>query len=205
MAQQQTAERRNFYRVDDVVYLEYRPVSKEELGNIEAGLAGQASPQPPRDEYLEQLASISKQITPLISEIRKDSPTLARFLEGLNKKVDLLVGRVFTELGGADEQPDATVQVRSNVNLSAGGVAFNAEEGFDAGEYLHLRIVTTTEGFVIDSYGQVIRCGRENREPARPYRLRVKFAFLDDADRRMLMRHIMAKQRETIRKQSTGP
>lgn len=205
MAEKQHAsshERRNYYRVEDVAFLEYRPVTQEELEQIESSQEGGEVPRPSSDRLFEQVAHITKQITPLLGDIRRDSPATARFLEGLNKKIDLLASRLFMQK--EFQLPNSTVQSRSRINLSAGGVAFNAEQPVENGTYLHVRIGTSMDGFFIETYGRVIGVKKDDRDEERPFRLHVKFPYLDDADRRMLMRHVMAKQREAIRKQSSG-
>ena len=192
-------ERRRYYRIDDVVRLEYRVLSEEESAALGRGAA---PTKPPGEGLMEQITALTKHMTPLLSEIRKTSPVLARYLNQLNKKVDLLATHIALESSArfrADAESEAGPR---HVNLSAGGVAFAVPRCLPKGRYLHIRLGVEETGFLLNTYGRVIDCRpREGRDD---YEVRVEFPFLDEQERGLLVRHIFQRQRALIRERKKG-
>ncbi len=195
-------ERRRYYRIDDVVHLEYRILPPEEAEAIERQMR---RPRPPEDGLVEQLASINKHMAALETDLRKAPPALAKYLRYLNKKVDLLAAHLALESADRYRKQGrhGTVVGMKRVNLSAGGVAFSIDRCLAPGTYLHVRMGVEETGFILNTYGRVIDC-REREGEARAYRVRVEFPFLDEHERALLMRHIFDRQRAYIRAARKG-
>ncbi len=185
-------ERRRYYRIEDVIRLEYRVLSEQESRAIERG---EAPCKPPDEGLMEQLSALTKHMTPLLSEIRKSSPVLARYLNHLNKKLDLLATHVALE-SSARFRAEAGGGAK-RVNLSAGGVAFAAPKCLPMGRYLHMRLGVEETGFLLNTYGRVVDC--RPREGKGDFQVRVEFPFLDEQERGLLVRHIFQRQRALIR------
>ncbi len=195
-------ERRRYYRIDDVVHLEYRILPPEEAEAIERQMQ---RPRPPEDGLVEQLTALNKHMAALETELRKAPPAVVKYLKHLNKKVDLLATHLALE--SADRYRRAghqgTVAGMKRVNLSAGGVAFSIDRCLTPGTYLHVRMGVEETGFILNTYGRVIDCQAREGEKG-GYRVRVEFPFLDDHERALLMRHIFDRQRALIRAAREG-
>jgi len=195
-------ERRRYYRIDDVVHLEYRLIPPEEAEAIERQLQ---RPRPPEDGLVEQITGLNKHMAALETDLRKAPPALVKYLKYLNKKVDLLATHLALE--SADryrrEGHRGTVAGMKRVNLSAGGVAFSIDRCLAPGTYLHVRLGVEETGFILNTYGRVIDC-RPHEEGKPGYRVRVEFPFLDEQERALLMRHIFDRQRAHIRASREG-
>ncbi len=186
-------ERRRYYRIDDVVHLEYRVVGPEERARILQGSA----PKPPEDGLSEQLASLTKQMTPLLRELRREQPNLAKYLSALNKKIDLVATHLALQQARHESEREPLVAGLRRVNLSAGGIAFASPRPLRPDDYLHVRLGVEDTGFLINTYGRVIDC--HPRQEKQGYQIRVEFPFLDEEERSLLMRHIFDRQRALIR------
>lgn len=205
---QNAHERRNYYRVDDIVYLEYRFLRPEEAAALQA--QDEVHLPPTRDPLLAQLMGISRHIAPLLGDIRRDAPSVAKYLEGLHRKVDIITSHVLTEIRARNRPADAVALDKCRVNLSAGGVAFYVAAPAAVGVTLNVMVGIRESGLIIDTYGQVIGCDeRTSTDGKKQYLLRIEFPYLEEPERRQLMRHILDKQREHIRraaaKKNAGP
>ncbi|MCB1858654.1 MAG: PilZ domain-containing protein [Gammaproteobacteria bacterium] len=185
-------DRRQFFRIDDRVTLSYQTVPPGKLAKrlelLDKGLDSEFS-------VMGNLATISQEMSGVLRKIETGSPEIARYLKSLDHKIELL-GRAFlawtSDLG---DQPASTV------NLSANGMAFTAVEPLTVGSILELKLLLPSfTGLVV--YAEVVAC--EKLEPetgASPvYQARVTFKYLRESDRDVLIRHVLQRQGEFLRK-----
>ncbi|MEK6749499.1 MAG: PilZ domain-containing protein [Pseudomonadota bacterium] len=192
-------ERRSFYRVDDTVILEYRQVSADEL--VRQGI-DQGAPRPPRTAMIEQFSNINRHLAPILGEIRRDEPHIAQYLEALNKKIDLLASNVHVA-GALGDDGIKMESITTAANLSEGGMAFSCKAAIGAQSYLHVRVTSKISGVILETYARVIAVDRDARANAKlPYKLRVEFPYLDDTEKKQLIKHLRTLQREELRRRN---
>jgi len=181
-------ERREYFRVDDSVSLSFQVVPEsslqDRLEHLDKGLD---------DEFtvMANLAVISQEMAGTLRKIEGESPETARYLKALDNKIDLM-GRAFVAWSS-----DLSDQPVDTVNLSASGIAFQTPEPIAVGADIELKLLLPSfTGLLI--YGEVVAC--EKVDAPAPYRVRVNFTHLREKDRDLLIRHILKRQSEMLRR-----
>ena len=196
MAEEQTQddnhERREFFRIDDTVTMRFQALPaatlSKKLEHYQKGLDNEFT-------IMGNLAVIGQEMSGVLRKIEHDAPDVARYLKSLDRKIDLL-GKAF--LTWTSEMAD---QPASAVNLSASGMAFNTSEPTEIGTTLELKLLLPYfTGLVL--LAEVVACEKlEAQEDGAPvYQTRVSFRYLRDADRDVLIRHVLQRQAESLRK-----
>ena len=191
------SDRRNFYRLQDNVYIEYRVAGEKE---VKEGLKGLKRQTPKADDPNYQLDVLSRQIAPLLSDISVSLPTVAQYLDGLNRKIDLLSTMVFYEhfVNTQDIKSNLT---SNTIDISEGGISFFSQEAYREKTYFYLRLVIIGFKYGLETYGQVAHCREaEDANDNKGYIIGIEFPHLSDYDQKQLSRYIYDRQRELIRK-----
>jgi len=94
-------------------------------------------------------------------------------------------------------RPD--LQFRGNetrdVNISAGGMAFNCEDALKEGDYLAIRILLVSSMTEIVTYGTVVYCkNNELNDSQYPYFVGAHFMNMEAEDRESLIKHVAKKR-----------
>lgn len=125
------AERRQNFRIEDTIYLEYQRVG-------EGSDVQQESSNLPLDDVclgMRQIRELDLQASRALANIRKHHSDIAHYLTILDRKIETL-SRMVGSIGmGADVQPT------TRVNIGSGGMAFDTREALEKGEQLLLKIV----------------------------------------------------------------
>ncbi|MCP5441801.1 MAG: PilZ domain-containing protein [Chromatiaceae bacterium] len=186
-------ERRGFFRIDDTVALSFQAVPP---GSLAKKLERQEKGLESDFTIMSNLSVISQEMSGVLRKIEGVSPDIAHYLKSLDQKIDLL-GKAF--LTWTNEMAD---QPASAVNLSASGMAFNAPEPTEIGTLLELKILLPFfTGLIL--YAEVVACEKlpSEGEESGLYQTRVNFTHLRDRDRDVLIRHVLQRQSESLRKQ----
>ncbi len=185
-------ERRQFYRIDHPVILEYRVVTESEVAG---------SPQPyqfdvsPYFLLQSQLAEIDNECQHLLYKVAESTPHLATYLQSLNKKIDL-IGRTLSYSGIETESAQPYL-----VNLSEGGISFSEESPIELGSYLALKLIFPDNGLGLLLYARVQRCLAAESG----YDIGVSFMKMSESCRTLLARLIIeAQARERKRQNDAG-
>ncbi len=82
-----------------------------------------------------------------------------------------------------------------NVNISAGGMAFNCDDALKEGDCLRIKILLASGMTPIATYGKVVYCKNiQSNTSECPYFVGAHFINMKDEDREMLNRHIDKKR-----------
>jgi hypothetical protein len=178
------AERRGYFRIDDVTLLHHKAIDGD--GGFDEKL------------LLEKLTlkakfdTLSRELQPLRHIIGSSNPNVAKYLSALEKKLDVLAEFLIdTEMSDMDIRPQ-------EVNIGAGGVAFLSSSPASPGSLLELRIVLLPENTGIFSYARVVSCSPVSESGSKDYKIAVMFEQMDDEVRDLICRHVLAVERETI-------
>ncbi len=188
-------DRRNFYRLEDRVYVEYRHLSKSE---VKAMLTENNRYVPKDDDFDLALEIYNQQLRATSIGMRSEIPEAVQYLETLNRKVDLLVGMLaFERFRSAANGIDNVAT--STYDISEGGISFNAPEPLAKGSYLLLKMVIMGAKLGIETIGKVVRSRVEKLDKNEMHRVGVEFPYILEMERRSLTKYIFDRQREQIR------
>lgn len=186
-------ERREFFRVEDEVSLHYQVVKTDELDAKRKRLDQDLDSD---FTIIGSLAAITHDMAGVLRKVESSAPEVARYLNALDRKIELL-GRAF--LGHSS---DLSEQSARAVNLSASGMAFYTPEPIAVGGVLELRLLLFPSYTGMLIYAEVVACERvEMPGTNRFYCTRVNFTYLRDNDRDVLIRHVLQRQSELLRRQ----
>lgn len=184
-------ERREYFRIDDQVLLDYRPLPDQDVAAFRAMLAGDL---PHRFMTASTFAATSRQIAHALQRIQSELPEVARCLQAIDQKLNTLA-QLFVA-----EEAQGTLQDSRDVSLSAGGVAFRAADPVSAGALLELRLVLLPATIGILSAARVAYCEHAGDGDARyPWRIGASYEIIRESDRELLVRHVMARETRRLR------
>lgn len=180
-------ERRAYFRLTDSVYFEYRVCSGDELEGFRNG--GFQIPAAP-DDTQTQLGFINRQINPLLGGIREANPEIAQFLDGMNRKLDLLVDQLF--FNQFSKPNDSLTAVRT-IDISEFGLSFSAKEALSAGEFIYARLVIVNFRLGLETYAEVKHCTATDNGG---FRIGIELPWVSESERKQLARYLMTCQRD---------
>jgi len=184
-------ERREYFRITDEIALDYRLVKEEDVDQLMERLQSHLVD---RFTAASSFAATTRQMAHVIHKVQTDTPELARCLQALDNKLNMIAQLFVSEEMGLDDQPSR------QVNLSAGGVAFRAQHEVPVGSLLELRMVLFPSMVGILTISRVIHCERTSDDDGQfPWQLAVEYEHLRETDRELLVRHIMSKETEQLR------
>lgn len=184
-------ERREYFRIEDEVTLEYRVISEREMECVLLRIRDEV---PDRFTAAASFASTSRQLKHLLQNLSTKSPDLSACLSMLDRKLNLLAQLLVSESINVGEDG------MREVSLSAGGLAFSNDRELKVGDLLETRLVLFPSLTGILSIGRVVSCERRG-EPERgmPWRVAVEYQYIREADRDLLVKHVLNRQTEQRR------
>jgi c-di-GMP-binding flagellar brake protein YcgR len=192
MSESSGADRREFFRINDTVYVEYSVISDDEAEKI-----GQLLRDPLHSDQgseKDQLHTIQAAFNHLTDQINQTDRDIARALRLLDDKLNII-----NHLVQRQQNPTEN-NIPVDANLSGGGIAFLAPENLIPKSTLELKIQLPAKGNVVHTIANVIGCSRVDHAPQdTPYFLRLAFTHMSELDRNVLVKHILNRQAEDIR------
>ncbi|TWR92548.1 PilZ domain-containing protein [Pseudomonas saxonica] len=176
-------DRREYYRIEDLIALEITPLSDSDAASGE--VLQDASPL---FNLLSELHLSEFESQHLLRQISERDRTLSSYLKTLNKRVDLLSQIVAqTVLGKIGElQP---------VKLSEGGIEFHQKQPLPVDTHLSLKLVLMPQALGLLLRARVVTCRAEDEG----YVIDTEFEALNDTQRQLLARYILQKQAQARR------
>ena len=177
------ADRREYYRIEDLIALEITPLRASEAATSE--VLQDASPL---FNLLSELHRSEFESQHLLRQISERDRTVSSYLKTLNKRVDLLSQIVAqTVLGQIGElQP---------VTLSEGGIEFHHPHPYPTDSHLAVKLVLMPQALGLLLRARVVRCLAQDGG----YSIDTEFESLNDTQRQLLARHILQKQAQARR------
>ncbi|MFP5505359.1 MAG: PilZ domain-containing protein [Gammaproteobacteria bacterium] len=191
--QRSAEERREYFRIDDRVLLNLRPITEAESAAVHERILERVAD---RFTVAANFAVNSRATARLLHGLSSSSPDAARYMKLLDQKLNQLA-RLFV----LDEVERGDYPLL-NVNLSAGGVVFPSRREFAAGDLLELRMVLYPDMVGILTVARVVYCERLAQQPGDfPWQAAVEYEHIRESDRDLLVSHIMARETELLRRQ----
>lgn len=185
------SDRREFFRINDTVVIEYAVVSKDDTEQ-QPNHSHQLNIDESSDKI--QLRNIQNNLNHLFDSINQADREIARALRLLDDKINLLTQALYRQ--SHPITPEALVEA----NLSGGGIAFMVEEPVSEKETVEIYLQLLPSGTQINAIAKVISCDKiDGADPSIPYHLRLAFTHMDEQDRNLLVKHTLNRQAEALR------
>ncbi|VVQ25382.1 PilZ domain-containing protein [Pseudomonas fluorescens] len=176
-------DRREYYRIEDMIALEIRPLSAPEaLGQEVLQDASQLF------NLLSELHLSEYESQHLLRQISERDRPLAAFLKSQNKRIDLLSQVIAITVLGQIGEPQP-------VTISEGGIDFQYPTPLAAGARLSVKLVLMPQALGLLLRARVIHCDRQGDG----YVIGTAFEHATDAQRQLLARYILHKQAQERR------
>ncbi|WP_263141785.1 PilZ domain-containing protein [Pseudomonas sp. RIT-PI-AD] len=193
MSTRDADDRREYYRIEDTIALEFSLLTGADALASEA--LHDASPL---FNLLSDLHLLDFESQHLLRHISERDRTLASYFKVMNKRIDLIGQAMAQSLLREIGMP-------RHVTLSEGGISFDHAQALAVGTHLALKIVLMPQALGLLLRAQVVHCRiREDGQ----FEIGTEFEALSDAQRQLLARHILQKQameRRKARDQANGP
>ncbi len=184
MTDQQTPERRRFYRIDEAVALAFTTLSPDERDTRVAELR-----DTPQGTLVGELHMERESLLPVMRELETTQPSVARYLHLLERQVDLLARAIGDPL---DNLPDVPTH---EANLSAQGIRFPHDEAVEPGTPVELSLKLFPSRLRLVLIGEIVAC----KPTGDNFEVAVDFSHITPADQELLIKHIHARQLEARR------
>lgn len=179
MSTPEADDRREYYRIEDTIALDFRLLS-----GPEAQPSSVLNDSSPLFNLLSDLHLLDYESQHLLRHISERDRTLASYLKVINKRIDLLGQALTQNLLQDIGQP-------RQVTLSEGGAGFMCNQALAEGSHLALKMVLMPQALGLLLRAQVIHCQAFGDGQ---YEVGTEFEALTEAQRQLLARHILQKQ-----------
>ncbi|WP_085630795.1 MULTISPECIES: PilZ domain-containing protein [unclassified Pseudomonas] len=176
-------DRREYYRIEDMIALEIRPLSAPEAAGEE--VLQDASPL---FNLLSELHLSEFESQHLLRQISERDRAIAAFLKTQNKRIDLLSQVVALTVLGHIGEPQPVI-------ISEGGIDFQHPTPVAVGARLSVKLVLMPQALGLLLRARVTHCDRKGDG----YDVGTEFEHLTDAQRQLLARYILQKQAQERR------
>ena len=182
-----SGERRRYYRIDDEVALACEPLKESQTDQRLKDFWDNEHAFSLRNNYNFQI----EQHIADFHKIENKMPELGRYLAVLQKQIDRL-----SEKLNVDEFEQSLHHHK--VNLSAQGISFVTDQQFDTESMLEVNLKLLPSGLHLVIMARVITVEKAEDFETGTYRVSLDFEHLHEADREILIKHIHARQRESL-------
>ncbi len=191
-------ERRTYFRLPNNVLIEYHSATEEELRQF---LSDEGNIRRDELDLGYQLDQISRQLSPLLINIRQESPGVAQYLELLNDKVDILGSMLSFEKFTMDAAR-GLFEITETLDISEGGLSFYSRHNIPVGTILYCKLAIVGYRLGMETFGRVVRVVADNDSGG--HCIGLELPYLKALDQKNLMRYILDKQREQLRERANS-
>jgi len=192
-----TRDRRQFYRINDRASLNYQVMPS---ADIEREIAGTRRRRQELSELRNAAGAIDARLEVMKRQLQQDHPLIAETLELFHRKIAL-----HERMLGVDEQDENVLSQAREINLSASGAAFDAETRLYSGTFLKIELVLYPEHHYIPLFARVVQCQQIQDDSPAGFRIAVEFTGISEEDEERIVNHIFMLQAQQIKKEKTGP
>jgi hypothetical protein len=179
MSTQDADDRREYYRIDDTIALDFTQLSDSSA--LATDVLHDASPV---FNLLSDLHLLDFEAQHLLRQISERDRTLGNYLKVMNKRIDLLGQALAQNLlhhVGAPRQ----------VSMSENGISFNNLQEIAIGSHLAIKMVLMPQALGLLLRGKVVNCRLRDDSQ---FEIGIEFEALTDAQRQLMARHILQRQ-----------
>lgn len=184
-------DRREYYRIDDMIALQIKSLSAPQAASKEVLLDDS-----PLFNLLSELHLSEFESQHLLRQLGERDRTLAAFLKVQNKRMDLLSQVMAQSLLGEIGAPQPVI-------ISEGGIDFQHPTALTPGSHLAVKLVLMPQALGLLLRAKVTHCDPKGDS----FDIGTEFESMTDAQRQLLARYILQKQAQEqrlAREQSDG-
>ena len=184
-------DRREYYRIDDMIALQIKSLSAPQAASKEVLLDDS-----PLFNLLSELHLSEFESQHLLRQLGERDRTLAAFLKVQNKRMDLLSQVMAQSLLGEIGAPQPVI-------ISEGGIDFQHPTVLTPGSHLAVKLVLMPQALGLLLRAKVTHCDPKGDS----FDIGTEFESMTDAQRQLLARYILQKQaqaRRLAREQQTS-
>ncbi|CAM2823222.1 MULTISPECIES: PilZ domain-containing protein [Pseudomonas] len=184
-------DRREYYRIDDMIALQIKSLSAPQAASKEVLLDDS-----PLFNLLSELHLSEFESQHLLRQLGERDRTLVAFLKVQNKRMDLLSQVMAQSLLGEIGAPQPVI-------ISEGGIDFQHPTALTPGSHLAVKLVLLPQALGLLLRAKVTHCDPKGDG----FDVGTEFESMTDAQRQLLARYILQKQaqeRRLAREQSDG-
>ena len=174
-------DRREYYRIDDMIALQIKSLSAPEAASKEVLLDDS-----PLFNLLSELHLSEFEAQHLLRQLSEKDRTLAAFLRVQNKRLDLLSAVVAHSLIGEIGAPHRVI-------LSEGGIEFSQTSAIAVGTRVKVKMVLMPRAHGLLLRGRVTHC---DARPGGDYEVGTEFTDMTDAQRQQQQRRQALEQND---------
>ncbi len=186
------SDRREFFRINDTVVVDFKVIESENVLNVARRIAHATDDDEGNEKA--QLRAIQNAFSHLVDQINHNDREVARALRMLDDKINL-ISQSIQRYHNPVDPTDLT-----EANLSGGGIAFMVAEPVEIRGHVELHIQLLPTATTVHALATVISCEKIlSAAPEKPYHLRMVFTHMDEQDRNQLVKHTLNRQAEILR------
>ena len=186
-------ERREYFRIPDEVLLKVRPLAPDAVPAVVEQITERV---PDRFTVAANFTVNSRAMARVLHTIAGETPDAARYMKQLDQKLNHLA-RLFVQ-----EEVEQGAYSRLEVCLSAGGLVFPSAAAYAMDDLLEMRMVLYPQMIGVLTVARVVHCDPlEKPAEDRGWQVAVEYVHIREADRDLLVSHIIARETELLRKQ----
>jgi hypothetical protein len=182
-------DQRDYYRISDSVYIEYKIVPKEHVFAARRELPFETSP---RFTLLRDLYEVELESNQLLRSLTDSDRKLGAFLGTINRRLEMMA-----KILSAEELPTHR-DPAERVTVSEGGISFRTDQLLPAGTYVCLKLLFHPSLLGLIVYGEVKYC--RLIDEGTDYMMGIHFVQMDSLGEQLLSRHIIRLQAEDRRR-----
>lgn len=175
-------ERRSYFRIDDVIGLSYEIIEDKTPPNVIQANEAEVA-------FSRALKEIDSELNRAANLVWRESPSMARALGILNKKVSLVAQycppQGVTAPDHYEEYP---------ANISGSGMSFRSTEQLAKNTRLNICAILKPSNVELQFAACVVSCERVQDMPRELFLLRVQIAEEETAAKELLVQHVVQKQ-----------
>ena len=175
-------ERRSYFRIDESIALEYKPVTEVTANTAAPELQ---FPNTASLKFYAELRKIDAENTLLFQQIRDHNRAVADYLQNLNRKIELMSQQIVHE-----HRPVPPAKTIKLVNLSEGGIAFGSHQHQEPNSFIALRLVFLPSNTGLVVFARIIRCEPSHGE----FQIAATFHRINDTQQHLIGQQIMRAQ-----------
>ena len=176
-------DRREYYRIEDTIALEIRPLSIPEAASQEV-----LQDESPLFNLLSELHLSEFESQHLLRQISERERSIAAYLKAMNKRIDLLSQVIAVTVLGEIGEPQPVI-------ISEGGIDFQYPTPIAVGAHLSVKLVLMPQALGLLLRARVTHCDPKGGG----YDVGTEFEHPTDAQRQLLARYILQKQAQERR------
>jgi len=178
-------ERRDFFRIDDEIYLDFESISEDEYAAAPVTLENLHKSA---FSLSANFATLNNTVHPILNNIKQLHPDIGEFLDVLNSKIDSLSQHILYQNSTFDQSKVISA------NISASGIQFKSDTIFEINQAVKLELVLLPEKIGVLIFGRVIKSEKDY--------LSIKFDFLRAEDQELMIKHNLNKQMTDLREKN---